>query len=177
MTDNNQEQEGSAGEEGRPCKGVAIFTSDFTRARETAGIFTSVLTEAGVPLYSPSAIEEVRLRERFFGSWNGKGDEHYQDVWDLDRDDADHTEWGVESVNSVVSRTSQLVLDVDKLLNTDVGEDDGKVWKVIFVAHGDVLQIAQTAFQKVDGKVHRSLKHLETASLREFVLQNDVKEK
>lgn len=161
--------------EQQDCKGVAIFTSDFKRARETAGIFTSELTEVGIPLYSPSAVEEVRLRERFFGSWNGKGDEHYHDVWKLDLEDPNHTEWGVESVNSVVARTSQLVLDVDRDLNADVGESSGKNWKVIFVAHGDVLQIAQTAFQKVDGKVHRSLKHLETASLREFVLQNNTK--
>jgi len=159
----------------RVCKGVAIYTSDFTRARETAAIFTSELTAAGIPLYSPNkAIEDVRLRERYFGSWNGGGDEHYQDVWNLDKDDPNHTEWGVESVNSVVMRTSQTVLDIEDALSRDVGgeeEEDGTVWKVIFVAHGDVLQIAQTAFKKVDGRVHRSLDHLETASLREFVLQ------
>jgi len=155
--------------------GVAIYTSDFRRARETAGIFTSVLTDAGIPLYSPNgAVEDVRLRERYFGSWNGKSDDHYQDVWNFDCENPNHTEFGVETVNSVVARASEMVIDVDNALSRD-GGGDGKVWKIIFVAHGDVLQIAQTAFQKVDAKLHRSLDHLETASIREFSLHKSTR--
>ena len=39
---------------------------------------------------------------------------------------------------------------------------------VVLVAHGDVLQIAQTAFADVDPRTHRSLEHLETATLRKL---------
>jgi len=151
-------------------KGVAVYASDFLRASETAQIFTSELIKAGVPLYNSRVFEEVRLRERYFGSWNGKSDEHYQDVWNLDFEDPDHSTWGVESVNSVVARTSSLVWEIDKALNKDISESCPKPWKVILVAHGDVLQIAQTAFSKVDGRLHRQLDHLETASVRELVL-------
>jgi hypothetical protein len=37
---------------------------------------------------------------------------------------------------------------------------------VILVAHGDVLQILQTAFEGVDPREHRSLPHLPNAELR-----------
>ena len=37
------------------------------------------------------------------------------------------------------------------------------------IAHGDVLQILQTDFSGVDVRQHRSLEHLQTATLRELV--------
>jgi hypothetical protein len=37
---------------------------------------------------------------------------------------------------------------------------------VVLVAHGDVLQILQTAFARVDVTRHRSIEHLPTATLR-----------
>ena len=42
-------------------------------------------------------------------------------------------------------------------------------WMVVLVAHGDVLQILQTSFARVDVRQHRSLEHLQTATLRELV--------
>jgi hypothetical protein len=50
-------------------------------------------------------------------------------------------------------------------------ESDGKKkkWKVILVAHGDVLQILQTGFLlHEDASKHRSLDHLETATIRKL---------
>lgn len=39
-------------------------------------------------------------------------------------------------------------------------------WIVLFVAHGDVLQIGQTLFAGMPGSRHRELPHLPTATLR-----------
>ena len=166
---------------------MAIFTSDFTRARETACIFANTLADSNIPLHFNDKIistgmdgdgtgtkHDIRLRERFFGDFNGKSDGHYGDVWRVDCTDPDHTEFNCESVNSVVRRTSELILDIEKELedidNDTDSQDDDRPHKVILVAHGDVLQILQTAFLKVDGSVHRSLDHLETASVRELRL-------
>jgi len=159
-------------------RSVAIFSSDFTRARETAFIFADTLRNAGIPLYHKdsscgSGVKQIpQLRERFFGDFNGKSDSHYEDVWRIDKNDADHTEFNCESVNSVVERTSKLITVIDEEIGSTAEKMDGlsKPCKVILVAHGDVLQILQTAFLKKDGSVHRSLDHLDTAGLREYVL-------
>ena len=47
-------------------------------------------------------------------------------------------------------------------------EKEHQPWQVLLVAHGDVLQILQTAFTRVDVRTHRSLPHLETATVREL---------
>ena len=49
-----------------------------------------------------------------------------------------------------------------------------KNYMVICVAHGDVLQILQTAFAKIDGSLHRTLPHLETASLRQLIMESQT---
>ena len=107
-------------------------------------------------------------------------DKHYHEVWAFDGNDANHTMFNVESINSVVNRTSALILDIENELNdlkekrSQVGNDNDekdKPIKAILVAHGDVLQILQTAFLKKPATVHRSLEHLETACVREYILQ------
>jgi hypothetical protein len=50
--------------------------------------------------------------------------------------------------------------------------DDARGWKCVLVAHGDVLQILQTGFLRhEDASGHRSLEHLETATIRELTLR------
>ena len=153
--------------------GVAIFSSDFTRARETAEHMAQACANASIPLFikdtqisasqaslyskvddiatvpskNPSVNVETRLRERYFGKLNGKGDFNYDKVWEEDALSSDHTKWGVESVDSVTSRVTSLVLDIDNYLSNGTR---GK-WCCLLVAHGDVLQICQTAFCKLDG--------------------------
>mmetsp|Transcript_15604 Transcript_15604/g.15796 ORF Transcript_15604/g.15796 Transcript_15604/m.15796 type:complete len:237 (-) Transcript_15604:496-1206(-) len=147
-----------------PPRRVAIYSSDFLRAKETAQIMADACLASGVELYKGNVMLETRLRERYFGEWNGGSDEFYQMVWDVDQTDPNHVESGVESVNSVLSRTTQLILDI---------EDEFRALEphtCILVAHGDVLQIMQTGFQKIDCSKHRSLPHLETATLRELKL-------
>ena len=151
-------------------KGVAIFSSDFTRARETASIFCESLQKANIPIYTDDIIIEKRLRERFFGELNGGSDTRYQEVWDIDINNPDHDDFKVESANSVLERTTKLITELDTQLSNE-GSDDGTCWKCILVAHGDVLQIMQTGFLKhEDASKHRSLDHLETATIRELSL-------
>ena len=77
--------------------------------------------------------------------------------------DSSHTKFGVESVDEVGTRVQTLLgqMRLPRL-------PDGAPWMVLLVAHGDVLQIAQTLFSRVDPRLHRSLDHLETATLRKL---------
>lgn len=91
----------------------------------------------------------------------GGSDEHYNDVWRDDAVDPTHETNEVESVVSVMDRTSSMILDWD---------DKFENFMVICVAHGDVLQMLQTAFSRMDGSLHRTLEHLDTATLRKLPL-------
>jgi len=161
-------------------KGVAIFSSDFTRARETATLFKQLHNHQEIPIYTNDIVLETRLRERYFGELNGGPDDQYQKVWDLDCTNPNHDEFGVEAANCVLERTTRLVTELDELLSSSSttassssssGSDEEQKWKVILVAHGDVLQIMQTGFLRhEDAARHRSLEHLETATIRELIL-------
>ena len=169
-------------------EGVAIFSSDFTRARETASIFAQSLTttttsslpsppskQITIPIYNHQVQLETRLRERYFGILNGGPDTQYQKVWSIDCIDPNHHEFDVESANEVLERTTRLVIELDDMLSSTSSFSgsihNNKRWKVILVAHGDVLQILQTGFLKhEDASRHRSLVHLETATIRELTL-------
>ena len=86
-------------------------------------------------------------------------------VWIEDAKNADHTEYECESVNSVLQRAWSVVEDCETKLPSD------QQWSVLVVAHGDTLQILQTAFSGIDPRGHRSLDHLETAVAREMEFQ------
>jgi probable phosphoglycerate mutase len=141
-------------------KRVGIWSSDFLRARETAQhVADAILTSShGVSLYQDQVLLETRLRERYFGTLNGGPDSEYPSVWKYDALDSAHEEFGVESVDNVMTRATQLVTELNKY--------DQEIDACILVAHGDVCQIIQTAFQKWDGRYHRQLPHLDTAVLR-----------
>jgi probable phosphoglycerate mutase len=173
---------------------VALLASDLLRARETAEIVRDAIlahnigrhaSEAGgeqdfdIPLHTGDVILETRLRERGFGEWDGTSDANYQRVWDDDAVDSSTARRGVEPVDSVMSRATQAVVDWDRALSSLVDDEAGTSGSapappacVIAVAHGDVLQILQTAFEKMDGTLHRTLPHLETATLRPLVLRD-----
>ncbi|GMH84538.1 hypothetical protein TrST_g1316 [Triparma strigata] len=137
-----------------------IVSSDFKRASMTANILRATL------LTKFEEVAEVRLeerlRERSFGDLDGGKDDQYGLVWEHDAVDANHVLYNVESVNSVIARTSALVTDLDEEFQDRM---------IFLVAHGDVLQILQTKFWGVEGEKHRSLQHMETAEWREFDLK------
>ena len=142
---------------------VAIISSDFKRAWQTAQSVRAGCLAAGVPVWPPEDVQPtLALRERSFGELSGGSDDRYDDVWAEDARSAEHVEYGVESIRSVLTRARGVV----QHLESSSVLDPNRRWMVVLVAHGDVLQILQTAFARVDVRRHRSLEHLPTATLR-----------
>ena len=77
-----------------------------------------------------------------------------------------------ESLHSVLARTTEFVLSLEaqSFAGPSDQAEEGLPWQVFLVAHGDVLQIVQPAFARVDVCTHRSLPHLETATIRKLDL-------
>lgn len=143
--------------------GVAIVSSDFKRAWQTAQAVHTAVIARGLSCVPASAVcAETLLRERSFGTLSGGPDSRYADVWVHDAVSATHTEFGSEPVTSVRERAWGVVERLE-------AELPGRCM-VVLVAHGDVLQILQTRFACVDPRTHRSLPHLETATLRRLSL-------
>ena len=136
-----------------------ILSSDFQRARETAEITHEVIG------CKEEVVFHKHLRERSFGDLELSNDTYYQKVWDQDALDGSHTTFGVESTEAVMERATSLVMTLDGYF-TDT--------TFLLVSHGDTLQILQTAFAKLDAGKHRSLPHLETAEIRELLLDTEV---
>lgn len=127
-----------------------IITSDFLRASESASIAAEVL-KAETP------INEIRLRERFFGDYDGTEDSNYAKVWSSDEGNDYNKDRGVESPREVQDRIALLLADLEKQYRDHT---------ILLVSHGDALQIAQTWFEGKPAHVHRSLQHLKTGEIR-----------
>lgn len=133
-----------------------IVSSDFKRAHESADIACKLLTSK-----YPVKLD-VRLRERDFGDFELKNNVHYQTVWDNDAIDSSHTIDNAESADAVMQRATELVLEL---------ENDHQNEIFLLVAHGDTIQILQTAFKKYPASKQREMKHLETAEIRLLILE------
>ncbi len=127
-----------------------VVSSDFLRARKTAEILCA-LNALPVPRLDP------RLRERFFGDLDGGPSSAYEQVWARDRENDSHHAFGCESPAEVRARVAGLIADLERA-------EAGRV--IVLVAHGDVLQIAQTFFAGVECGRHREMPHLETGEMR-----------
>ena len=135
-------------------KDTIIVSSDFTRARETAEIALEALGAKEV-------IISKDLRERNFGNFERTESSNYQKVWDGDKLDPNHKINNVESANDVLRRVTSLISELEKKFK-------GK--KILLVSHGDALQILQTGFFKTCASKHREIPHLNTAEVRELIL-------
>jgi probable phosphoglycerate mutase len=138
--------------------GTVIVTSDFKRARETAAIVMEMLA------CRATLREESRLRERDFGELELAADDSYNEVWQQDEVNPDSQARGVESVNQLMARVSSVVADYEAQYSAAT---------ILFVSHGDALQILQTAFARLDASTHRRLEHLHTAEIRQLVMSGD----
>ena len=128
-----------------------IVSSDFNRALESAAIARQALN-CRAPFET-----DIRLRERNFGELELGPDSAYQAVWQHDERDPDSNHRAVESVNQVMSRVTELIVDLERRFADT---------SLLLVSHGDALQIMQTAFAGRDASMHRQLQHLQTAEIR-----------
>ena len=125
-----------------------ILHSDFLRTTETA---RRVATHFGLELQP-----EPRLRERHFGTLEGRSDQHYHDAWRHDAHNPEHREYGVESVASVAARMQGVVASLEGALSGET---------VLLVSHGDPLQIMLTALEGRLLSEHRQRESLLPASI------------
>ncbi|KAJ3150597.1 hypothetical protein HDU89_003005 [Geranomyces variabilis] len=170
-----------------PGDRVRIHSSDFLRALETATTVAAALSLSDIDV---TIHLTQKLRERFFGEYEGGSTASYQLVWDADahQEPCQHR---VESVQSVRKRALEAVREADEAANleeeieqrrSDVeksGNDDAESHSgsaaemdrrtvLLFVSHGDTLQILQTAFEGTEPWRHRGLPPLGNAELREL---------
>ena len=140
----------SAAELGALDADPVIVASDFKRTVETAEIIRSVLAVDSVRL-------DPRLRERFFGRWDGASHSCYSVAWKKDAIDPYRLVDGVESADAVRRRMVSAVLAQE-------AEFSGR--NVVLVSHGDPLRLLQTAFEGLDTALNRTLPFFETAGWR-----------
>jgi probable phosphoglycerate mutase len=131
-----------------------IFSSDFSRARQTAEIVRAQLGAVEVAI-------AAALRERCFGDWEGSPTSNYARVWAADETDPDHASGNVESASAVLDRTTALIVDLERRYS---GRD------ILLVSHGDPLQILQAGFLRIDPSRHRNLPSIQTAEIRRLRL-------
>lgn len=134
---------------------IRIISSDFKRAHESAEIAKQLLSS------NNPIILDAKLRERDFGDFELLTNIHYQTVWDNDAVNSAHTIDNAESADSVMQRATSLVTSLESKYSGEA---------LLLVAHGDTLQILQTAFQKYPASKQRELPHLETAEIRKLEL-------
>ena len=134
---------------------VRIISSDFKRAHETAKIASAKLKTTHKVLLNS------KLRERDFGDFELQSDSNYQKTWADDAISSAHTNNNVESADSVMQRATSLVISLEEKYSAET---------FLLIAHGDTLQILQTAFKKQPASKQRELTHLETAEIRELIL-------
>lgn len=127
-----------------------IYSSDFLRAVETAEIIRALLGVAAVEV-------DTRLRERFFGEWDGKPHSFYPEAWKKDAFDPDREYGGAESSRGVQERMWSVIESLEERFE---GRD------IILVSHGDPIMLLQTAFMQLCPGSHRSLPYIETAGCR-----------
>ena len=106
---------------------------------------------------------EPRLRERWFGQWEATSNQNYDQVWEQDALDPNHThtQGGVESVNALQERVISLIIELEQQFKDE---------DILLVSHGGPLQVLQTGLEKISAAQHRSLSHFQTGQIRELTL-------
>ena len=119
-----------------PSTSFAIYSSPFSRARETAQEIGAALASQFSEASTPSIQLDDALRERYFGeALEGMSSDAYRDVWAQDAEDVTIGPAGGESVMDVAMRCEAFVDRVSRQEAADV---------VFLVSHGDTLSILAT---------------------------------
>jgi len=129
---------------------AVVVSSDFRRTVETAEIIRSAFGVESIRL-------DPRLRERYFGQWDGACYIHYSDTWQKDAVDPDQEIGGAESANAVRRRMVEVVRSLEAEFSRR---------QIVLISHGDPLRLLQTAFKGLDTALNRTLPYFETAGWR-----------
>jgi glucosyl-3-phosphoglycerate phosphatase len=131
-----------------------IVSSDFLRAKQTAEIAQAFLR-------SDTLIFDERLRERFFGKYEGKKDDHYDIIWQNDALNPEKSFDGVEPANHLMERVTAVITDMEhKYLGKNI----------LIVSHGDPLQFLETAFAGSSITEHQKYTLLDLGEIKEIEL-------
>ncbi len=132
-----------------------IVCSDFLRTLQTAQLVANTLN-------LPQPEQEVGLRERFFGKWEGMSAEHYENIWQRDEMDK-HSDDGVEQPQEVAQRGLMVLERLEQQYQGEV---------ILLVSHGDMLQILSTSIAGISPHKHRSLPHHQTGEIKYLVTEH-----
>ena len=132
-----------------------IVCSDFLRTLQTAQLVANTLN-------LPQPEQEVGLRERFFGKWEGMSAEHYENIWQQDEMDK-HSDDGVERAKEVAQRGLTVLERLERQYQGEV---------ILLVSHGDMLQILSTLIAGISPHKHRSLPHHQTGEIKYLVTEH-----
>lgn len=133
---------------------VVFICSPFKRTIETA--------EEARSIVGGFIVVDERLRERWMGDYDGQSDETLHEyIWPADAvgDRTMYDAHGVESPESVAERVLAVFADAREAFP---GYD------IVYVSHGDAIQIGLTAEKQLNAGSHRDLSHMENAELRRF---------
>lgn len=133
-------------------KDVLIICSDFLRTKQTAEIAKEILGVERV-------VFDPRLRERFFGDYEGGNDNQYVDIWDVDHKNPSSEVHHVEPAEHLMDRVTSVILDLEAAYN-------GKT--ILLVSHGDPLQFLETAFARIPIYEHLKYPLFDLAEIKEL---------
>jgi glucosyl-3-phosphoglycerate phosphatase len=154
LTEQGRQQALAAARNSGLPRDTVIYSSDFSRARQTAQIVRAHLG-------APEVVITEALRERCFGDWEGSATGNYALVWAADETNSARADHDVEPVAAVLDRTTGFIADLERRYS---GRD------ILLVSHGDPLQILQAGFLRMDPSRHRSLPPLEPGQVRQLHL-------
>jgi probable phosphoglycerate mutase len=130
--------------------GTVIWSSDFSRAAQTALLVAESLGAAAAEV-------STALRERWFGDFEGTPVANYETVWAADATDPGQASHGVEAASAVLGRATAFVAELESRYRDR---------DILLVSHGDTLQILQAGFLGLSPAGHREVPHLGTAEIR-----------
>ncbi|HQQ49710.1 MAG TPA: histidine phosphatase family protein [Spirochaetota bacterium] len=128
-----------------------IYTSDFLRAYETSMIIAGHMNIIHVKF-------DIRLRERYFGQFEGTDSGNYQRIWDMDCCNVhDPVCYDVEPIHTVAKRMISFLFDCETNHINDT---------ILIVSHGDPLQILYTVSIGLPINKFKTASHFNNAELR-----------
>ena len=139
-------------EAGEPVPDLIVAT-DLRRGAESAHLYSKTLGGAPVVILDP------RLRERFWGVWEGTDENNCFHVYAHDRRDLHSHPHQAETVASMVGRVSSLILDLEQTYT-------GK--RIVLIGHADILQMVDFVFSQPDIAHYTDIPYLKNAEIRKL---------